>query len=155
MNDLRTIADRVEIEALSGEFTDAASMHDYDRFASLFAPEGVWRIPDVDVELVGREEIRAGIERLQDLWDYFVQNTHPGTVRLDGDTAVGRAYICEFGRLRDGRSHLNYAVYHDRYRRTQDGWRFTERTYEVRYVDESPLAGSPPPLVAEGAAQRP
>lgn len=41
-------------------------------------------------------------------------------------------------------SHLNYAVYHDRYQRTSDGWRFTERVYEVRYADTTPLAGAAP-----------
>ena len=35
----------------------------------------------------------------------------------------------------------NYAIYHDRYRRTPDGWKFSERVYEVRYLDHSPLAG--------------
>ena len=39
--------------------------------------------------------------------------------------------------------HLNYAVYHDRYRRTPDGWMFVERVYEIRYLDTTPLAGSP------------
>ncbi|HEX2182801.1 MAG TPA: nuclear transport factor 2 family protein [Rubrobacteraceae bacterium] len=102
------------------------------------------RIPHINEEAVSREEIRAGIERLQDLWDYFVQTTHPGTIGLDGDTAVGRAYISELGRMRDGSSHLNYSVYHDRYRRTPEGWRFTERVYEIRYVDTSPQAGSAP-----------
>jgi SnoaL-like domain len=48
------------------------------------------------------------------------------------------------GRGRDSRSELNYAIYHDRYRRTGDGWKFTERVYEVRYHDQSPLAGAPP-----------
>ena len=28
------------------------------------------------------------------------------------------------------------------YRRTGDGWKFTERRYEVRYHDQSPLASS-------------
>jgi uncharacterized protein (TIGR02246 family) len=144
MSDLATIADRFEIEALRGEFTDAATMRDYDRFASLFTPDGAWRIPGANVEFVGRAEIRAGIERLQDLWEYFVQNTHPGTIRLTGDTAVGRAYVAEFGRFRDGGSHLNYSVYHDHYQRTPDGWKFAERRYEVRYVDTTPLAGSAP-----------
>ena len=46
--------------------------------------------------------------------------------------------------MRDGSSHLNYAVYHDRYQRTPDGWKFTERVYEVRYLDTTPLTGSPP-----------
>jgi hypothetical protein len=61
MSDLQAIADRVEIEALRSEFTDAVMMHDYDR-----------------------------------------------------------------------------------YQRTADGWKFTERVYEVRYLDTTPLAGSGP-----------
>ena len=144
MSDLQAIADRVEIEALRGEFTDAVMMRDYDRLASLFTQDGVVRIPHIGAEAVSREEIRAGIERLQALLDYFVQTTHPGTIQLDGDTASGRAYICELGRFRDGRSELNYAIYHDRYQRTGDGWKFTERVYEVRYLDTTPLAGSAP-----------
>src|SRR5262245_47529717 len=100
MSDFQAIADRVEIEALRGEFTDAAMMSDYDRVAALFTP--------------------------------------------DGDTASGRAYLQEIIRLRDGSSHLNYAIYHDRYRRTGDGWRFTERVYEIRYLDTTPLTGAPP-----------
>ena len=144
MSDIQAIADRVEIEALRGEFTDAVMMRDYDRGASLFTPDGVLRMPNVPVELAGREQIRAAGERLQGLWDYFVQTTHPGVIQLDGDTASGRAYMSELGRGRDGRSELNYAIYHDRYRRTGDGWKFTERVYEVRYHDTSPLAGSTP-----------
>jgi ketosteroid isomerase-like protein len=144
MSNLQAIADRVEIEALRGEFTDAVMMRDYDRLASLFTHNGAVRIPDINAEAVSREEIRAGIERLQGLWDYFVQTAHPGTIQLEGDTASGRAYIVELGRMRDGRSQLNYAVYHDRYQRTPDGWEFTERVYEVRYLDTTPLAGSAP-----------
>ena len=144
MSDLQAIADRVEIEELRGEFTDAVMMRDYHRVASLFTPGGVWRMPKIPAELAGREEIRAWCERVPDLVDYLVQTTHPGTIRVDGDTASGRAYIQELIRLRDGSSELNYAIYHDRYQRTGDGWKFTERVYEVRYLDTSPLAGSPP-----------
>ena len=118
MTDLQAIADRVEIEALRGEFTDAAMMRDRGRLASLFTPGGVLRMPNIPVELVGREEIRAGGERLQDQWEFFVQTTHPGTIQLDGDTATGRAYMQELARTRDGRQGLNYAIYHDRYERT-------------------------------------
>jgi ketosteroid isomerase-like protein len=150
MNDVQAIADRVEIEALPGEFTDAGMMRDYDRFASLFTQDGAWRMPHINVEFVSREEIRAGIERLHGLWDYFMQTVHPGTIRLEGDTAIGRANISEFGRFRDGSSHLNYSVYHDRYQRTPDGWRFAERVYEIKYVDNTPLAGSAPHAAGVG-----
>ncbi len=146
---LEDLADRFEIGALSGEFADAIMTRDYDRFASLFTDDGAWRIPYVDVELVGRHEIRAGIERMQQLWEYFVQTTHSGAIELHGDTAVGRAYIEELGRLRDGRSERNVALSRDRYQRTEDGWRFVERVYEVRYLDRSPLRGVAPDPVRE------
>ncbi|WP_407839131.1 nuclear transport factor 2 family protein [Streptomyces sp. DSM 116496] len=140
------IADRFEIEALRGELSDAVMMRDYDRVASLFTPAGALRWPHIGKEFVGRDEIRDGIEWGQGLWGFFVQNVHPGTVQLDGDTAVGRAYVQEFGRMRDGSSHSNFAVYHDRYQRTPGGWKFAERVYEVRYLDSTPLAGSPLPV---------
>jgi ketosteroid isomerase-like protein len=147
MSSLQDIADRLDIEALRAEFTDASMMRDWDRFASLFTDDGAWRMPHINQELVGRQTIRVSVERLRGLWEYFVQSVHQGTIELDGDTASGRSYVSEFGRFHDGKSNLNYSVYHDRFRRTPDGWKFTERLYEVRYVDDTPLAGSAPEAV--------
>jgi len=144
MADLRDVADRLEIEALRGEFSDAGMVSDYDRFASLFTNEGTWRMPHINQEFVGRYRIRAAIEHLRGHWEFAVQTPHPGTVRLDGDSATGRSYVAEVGRMRDGRSLVNYGVYHDQYERTADGWRFAERVYEVLYLDTSALAGSAP-----------
>ncbi len=143
MTELQAIADRIEIEALRAESTDASMMRDNERVASLFTEDAVYRIPDARIEHTGRAEILAGTVKLAAEWAYFVQNTHPGPIRLDGDTATGRAYVFELGRLNDGRSIVNYALFHDRYRRTPDGWRFSERSYEVRYFDTSPLPGTP------------
>ncbi|MFJ8108283.1 nuclear transport factor 2 family protein [Streptomyces sp. NPDC096132] len=150
MNALQALVDRVEIEALRAEVTDAVMMRDFDRVASLFTPDGAIRWPHIDKEFLGREEIRAGIEWGQGLWEFFLQNVHPGVIRIDGDTAIGRVYIQEFGRMRDGSSHLNHALYHDRYQRTPDGWKFSERVYEVRYLDSTPLTGSPPRHLGHG-----
>jgi ketosteroid isomerase-like protein len=117
-------------------------MRDYDRVASLFTPDGALRMPNVPVELAGPEQIRAWGQRVPEFVDYLVQTVHSGVIRLDGDTASGRAYMQELIRLRDGDSELNFAIYHDRYRRTDEGWKFIERVYEIRYRDRSPLAGS-------------
>lgn len=144
MRDLATIADRTEIDVLRGEHLDAAMVGDYDRFASLFTNDAVWRIPFANIALTGSKEIRAGIERLQAAWEFWVQNTHSGVVQLDGDTASGREYIFEIGRQRDGRSVVMYGLFHDRYQRTRDGWKFTERVLEPRYLDTTPLTGAPP-----------
>jgi ketosteroid isomerase-like protein len=145
MTDFQAIADRVEIEALRGEFTDAAMMRDYGRMATLFTPDGVLRMPNVPVELTGRDQISAWGARVPEVVEFFIQNTHAGVLELAGNSASGRAYIFELMRLRDGRSHVNYAIYHDRYRRTPDGWQFTERIYEVRYEDDSALPGRAAP----------
>lgn len=143
MSDFQGIADRLAIQALPIEFADSAMMRDWDGFAGLFTPDGSWRMPHAGMVFTGPDEIRPAIERLQGNWQFFVQTVHLGTIKLDGDTATGRSYVEEFGRFSDGSSHRNYARYHDRYQRTADGWRFTERTYEVLYVDTTPLTGSP------------
>ena len=144
MSDFQAIADRVEIEALRGEFTDAAMMRDYDRVASLFTPDGALRMPNVPVELEGPEQIRAWGARVPEFVEFLVQTTHAGVIQLDGDIASGRAYLQEVLRTRDGHAEVNFAIYHDRYQRTAGGWKFTERVYEIRYLDTTPLAGSAP-----------
>jgi ketosteroid isomerase-like protein len=149
MADLQDIADRVEIEALRAEFTDAVMMRDRARLAALFTEDGVLRMPDVPAEAVGPEQIRAEGERLQAVWDFFIQTSHAGPIRLEGDLASGRTYLHELARTTDGREGLNYGVYHDRYRRTAAGWRFSERVYEVRYLDPTPLRGSAPHPITE------
>jgi ketosteroid isomerase-like protein len=89
MSDLQATADRVELEALRGEFTDAVMMCDYDRIASLFTPGGAVRIPLGNIEAAGREEIRA-MASGEALADNFVQTTHPPTPR-SGTTSMGEA----------------------------------------------------------------
>lgn len=145
MFDLQTLTDHVEISALVSEFTDAGMMRDYDRWASLFTVDAHWQIAPGALEFTGREAIRAGMERLQGNWEFFVQQVHPGWISIDGDTATGRAYTEELGRFTDGTSHANYAIYHDTFRRTPDGWKFTERVYEFRYRDDSTLPGTAAP----------
>ena len=89
MSDLQAIADHVEIEALRGEFTDAVMMRDYNRVASLFTPDGVWRMPKIPAELTGQEEIRAWGERVPDFVDYLVQLAHGERVHIGArDAAV-------------------------------------------------------------------
>ncbi len=144
MSDFAVIADRVQIEALRAEHVDAPMLGDYDRFASLFTEDAVWQLPFAHVELVGRKNIRAGIERLQHAWEFWVQNSHSGTIHVDGDTATGRDYVFEIGRQRDGRSVVMYGLFHDHYKRTSDGWKFAERVLEPRYLDTTPLTGGPP-----------
>jgi hypothetical protein len=144
-----SLADRFEIESLRNEFNDAGVTGDPDRMAALFTTGGTWRIPAANVHFTGRAEIREGLARLRDLWDFFIQEAHSGTIELDGHQATGRTYVHELGRFRDGTSFTIHGVYHDRYEHTADGWKFAERVNEVLYSDDTPLPGKPgqPPAV--------
>jgi hypothetical protein len=88
MSDLQAIADRVEIEALRGEFTDAVMMHDYDRLASLFTQDGTVRLPHAYAGAVGREDMRAGGEQLQALLDYIRTAGSSPSVSTRSDTST-------------------------------------------------------------------
>lgn len=143
MTDLRAVTDRVEIEALRGEYCDAVVLRDYERIATLFTSDGALRMPDIPANLEGPEQIRAWGRKVPDMVDFLIQNNYAGVISLDGDVATGRNHVFEIGRALDGRSAEIYAIWHDRYRRTPDGWRFAERVYEIRYLNESPLTGEP------------
>lgn len=149
MRDVAELADRSEIEELRVEFTDAAMMNDHERLGSLFAPDGALRIPGAAIDAVGPARISALGRQREAMAMCFVQNAHPGRIEIDGDTATGRTYTYELFQLRDGSSHVNHAIYHDRYQRTAEGWKFAERVYEIRYLDTSPLPGASPRQVED------
>ena len=139
---------------MRGEFTDAVMMRDYDRVASLFTTDGALRIPEIPLDLTGRQQIRAWGDGVPTVVDFLVQTTHVGTIRLDGTPRPVVRTSRSWSRARDDRSGLNFAIYHDRYQRTGDGWQFTERVYEIRYLDTTPLAGTAPGVAAPGPTQR-
>jgi ketosteroid isomerase-like protein len=64
MTDCQAIADRLEMEALRAEYTDALTMHDYQRLASLFCEDGAVRMPHVPSEAVGRDAAGAPAHQL-------------------------------------------------------------------------------------------
>src|SRR6266852_5692651 len=94
-------------------FSHVVRTNGHDRLASLFTPDSPVRMP------VG--SIEAGI------LEFFLQTTHPRTIPA-GRRHRDRPGLPErLARLRDGGSHINCFAYHDRYQRTSDDWKFTER----------------------------
>ena len=118
-------------------------MRDYDGFASLFTQEGVWRIrvSTPRSSAAPRSALGSSVCRGSGTTSCKPRTRGRFSSRA---TAVGRAYASELGHLCDGRSELNYAVWHNHYERTADGWKFRERVYEIRSIDTAPLTGSAP-----------
>ena len=74
---------------------------------------------------------------------FVVQMPADGLVELGGDEARGRFYLTEHGRGPDGTALLTLGVYHDRYQRDPDGWRFAERRFHAMYSGPPDLSAEP------------
>ena len=75
----------------------------------------------------------------------FMQMTHSGVVTIDGDRATARFVERERGQG-DGTYYDNLAVYDDVLVREPAGWRFLERHYRYRFLDQTPFEGDAFPV---------
>ena len=128
------IRSTVAIGRLQAAYADAVSRQAWPDVTACFEPDAVVRI-DVRAaerepfELVGPDELVAFIARALEPFTFFEMAILNATVEPDGGTATGRVYICELRCDAEGGWTEAYGVYHDRYRRTDDGWRIAGRQY--------------------------
>jgi ketosteroid isomerase-like protein len=137
---LRAVEDRLEIQALAARFSDAVNERDVTAFAQLWASDHpIWEIGrPLQSRAEGAGEIVALLRRLLQMERYFMQMTHSGVVTIDGDRATARFVERERGRG-DGTYYDNLAVYEDVLVREPGGWRFLERHYRYRFLDQKPF----------------
>jgi ketosteroid isomerase-like protein len=139
-NRLRLLEDEAEIHRLAARFSDAANERDNEAFLSLWVNAGaVWEIgKPLPARAEGREAIASLLEALNKVQRYFMQMTHSGVVTLAGDRATARFVMREHG-LGDGAFYDNLAVYNDVLVRETGGWRFLERHYSYRFLNQEPF----------------
>ena len=144
---LRAVEDNLEIHALAARFSDAVNERDLTAFSQLWASDRpIWDIgPPLQSRAEGRDEIVAMLQRLLQMERYFMQMTHSGVVTIDGDGATARFVERERGRG-DGTYYDNLAVYYDVLVRESAGWRFLERRYRYRFLDQTPFEGDAFPV---------
>ena len=139
---IRTIEDRLEIQALAARFSDAVNERDLTAFAQLWASDHpVWEIgPPLPSRAESKDAIIAMLKGLYQIQRYFMQMTHSGVITINGDSATARFAVRERGKG-DGTYYDNLAVYDDVLVREPGGWRFLERHYHYRFLDQTPFAG--------------
>ncbi|HST40685.1 MAG TPA: nuclear transport factor 2 family protein [Conexibacter sp.] len=125
-----------------------AQLVDFGRareIADLFTADGRWQ--GTDLLLDGREQIRAWFTRREQLTRRLSRHVFTNVavdVGADGPgTARSLSYMVNYRRdRRDGERDLPLRAdlpkyvgeCHDRFRRTDDGWRFTSRRVEVAFL---------------------
>ncbi len=135
-----------EIRALVLGYATGADHRDVARFAALFAddarltvvePDGTLRPSLVGVEQIAKIPVRLG---RYDRTIHLVRS-HRVDPTMSPDAATGTVE-CEAHHHLGGTDTVMTITYEDRYRRTEDGWRFAERTVRIRQQEERRIEGT-------------
>ena len=135
---LTELLDREAIRDLPVRYCDCVWQGDIPRLVDLFADDGSFIIK------LGDKVVRA--EGRQALLDFYKEGTahlprpyiHNHVVDLlDAKHAEGRCYLD----LRSAKSNMEWigaGFYNDRYVKSDAGWRFASREFNVLRIDEGP-----------------
>jgi uncharacterized protein (TIGR02246 family) len=132
--------DTFAIHDLVARYADAVCRRDESDWAATWAEDGLWQLPGAP-ETRGRDNIVALWKSAMGGFPIVIQRINNGNVDVDGDRATGRWYLSEHLEFPDGGGMFNIGVYQDRYVKTAEGWKFSERHYSVLY-NESRAEGA-------------
>lgn len=127
-------ADRLALRELLDRYSDAVNRSDGDAWAQCWSEGATWRFRGGNV--VGREAILATWRTAMDGFDAAWFSAFPGSVRIDGDTAIMTTHTFEYLSPKGGKPRLQSGLYEDRLVRAADGWQFVERSFTPK---EMPL----------------
>ena len=139
-------ADRIEITRLLYRYCAMLDSMELELVPELFTPDcSVIYGPDERMQSHGADNLATSLRRL----GRFARTSHHlSNVELDfegPDDARGRSYVIAWHQHPDGRMQTLYAEYHDRFVRTDGGWRIAERRQLTHGSDipwDLPLAQS-------------
>ena len=127
----RGVKDELEIRSLIENYADAVNRRDGAAIAALWAEDGRWSVPEVEVlaDVRGAQNIRATWEALMAAIPKAFFICMPAGIRVDGDEATARSYGTELVTDGEGATRYGCGFYADRFRRQDGRWRFTERVW--------------------------
>jgi len=133
---------RDNIADLVHRYSDAVVHADRDQWAQTWAADAVWDLGK-GRRVEGRDAILEAWISAMTRFDAVVQTVMNGTADLDetAGTGSGRWYIHEVMQRSSGDRTLMVGHYDDRYVRTDEGWRFAERSLEQHYAGPADLGG--------------
>lgn len=134
--------DRFEIAELIDRWSDAGAEKDYGAMADLLTEDAVWQAGEPNVyRAEGRETILATIKGIAGSMTFLQQTPLTKVIRVDGNTASARTAIHEIYCFEDGTGTQIYSNYHDKFVKTAEGWKFKERFFAVRLINNKPPEG--------------
>jgi len=133
-----------ELRDLALGYARCADARDADGFRALFADDAVLTVVEPDgtarPSLVGVDQIAKIPVRLG-RYDRTVHLVRAQRAEPDGPDAATGTVECEAHHHLDGTDTVMTITYEDRYRRTDGGWRFAERTVRIRRQEDRQIEG--------------
>ncbi len=126
------VISQIEIRDLTARFTDAVNRRAPEELAGLFTKDGEWHVPGVPTA-TGREAISGVLAGLLKNFQRLIQLTHSGHVDVNGDNATATWYVSETAADGAGNAFAFTGVYTDSLVRTEEGWRFAQRSFAFLY----------------------
>ena len=119
---------------------------------AIFSPDATIDVTSLDVGKFGLYEYAelmrgkglkgGGLEVPFDAWQHLEGHA---TVTIDGDTATSIALHLHTHQAKDGaRNLLDAGYWHDKWVRTDKGWRIKERVHQSLYTNTFPVVKGPP-----------
>ena len=150
MMDLQEISDRLELQRLTHLYCDAIDSGNFDGLDDVFTSDSQLDYVDAGGIKGSLPEVKAWLRKALAMFGpahHFVTNQ---LFEIDGDTATGKSMCWNpmgwplATPDQDTRSVMFFAVwYFDRYVRTSDGWRITDRREQPSLHYNLPDRGMP------------
>lgn len=132
------VAAELEIRELVARYADAVNRRDAEAWDATWTKEGEWVVFGTPFQ--GEKRLETWRTLMGGL-RFVVQLVHSGVIELQGDEAIARWYLTEQGMSVGDEPMLSLGVYHDRCRRTGEGWRFVSRRFDPLYIGQPDLSG--------------
>jgi ketosteroid isomerase-like protein len=133
------VRDELEIRNLVARYSDAVARRDEKAWGDTWALDGEWKLgPN---QATGRDDIVKLWTGMMKIFRFVTQFPASGMIEVSGDVATGRWRVLELGWPVQGDAASTIGVYEDRYRRTEEGWRFASRDFSIVYMGAPDLTG--------------
>ena len=124
--------DEIAIQQTINRYSEGASRSDWERMLSTFTPSASWEIPAFGAVFRQHAVIREAMVGFIAQMAYFVQINSPAIISINGEQATARSVIRECGKFADRDEALEIlGFYDDELIRTEQGWRFTRRVFQI------------------------
>lgn len=134
---LQEISDRLEIQDLAVAYSHAIDFHDWDALDDVFTPDAFIDYTSSGGVAGTLPEIKKFLAEVLPTFPGYQHMVATHKVAIDGDRAEGRS-ICHNPMILntpDGKRTVYVgAWYVDKYVRTPEGWRITERIEDTCYL---------------------